>query len=208
MTILTLNETLLDELLGKLESVRSWSPRVISKLETLIRSGDDYALFRVNPIQFAAEKGIAEPEDIDLFLHSTKLGLFEMEWHLVCATCGNVVESFRNMHKLHSTYICNQCAFENTATLDDYIQVSFTISPSIREIAFHHPELLSADDFLFKYKLARGVHSWLTGWSHEALIRTVTKLLAYLEPGERRRVEFPRRCQDASANARRRRGRR
>ena len=187
----TLNEILLDELLGKLESARSWSPRVVSKLETLIHSADDYALFRVNPIQFAADKGIAELEAIDLFLHSTKLGLFEMEWHLVCATCGNVVESFRNMHKLHSTYICNQCAFENTATLDDYIQVSFTVARGVREIAFHHPEQLSADDYLYKYKLARGVHSWLTGWSHENLIRTVTKLLAYIEPGEKRRVEFP-----------------
>jgi class 3 adenylate cyclase len=186
-----LNETLLDDLLGKLESVRPWSPRVISKLETLIRAGDDYSLFRINPIQFAKEKGIAEPEAIDLFLHSAKLGLFEMEWHLVCATCGNVVDSFRNMHKLHSTYICNQCAFENTATLDDYIQVAFTISSSIRDITFHHPESLSVDDLLFKYKLSRGVHSWLEGWSHEDLIRAVTKLLAYLDPGAKRRVEFP-----------------
>lgn len=51
-----------------------------------------------------------------------------MEWHLVCATCGDVVESFRRMYRLRSTYVCNRCAFENTATLDDYIQVSFTIS--------------------------------------------------------------------------------
>ena len=186
-----LDDVLLDELLGSLESVRSWSPRVISKLENLIHAEDDYSLFRVNPIQFVAEKGIAEAEAIDLFLHSAKLGLFEMEWHLVCATCGNVVESFRNMHKLHATYICNQCAFENTATLDDYIQVSFTISRAIRDIAYHHPESLSADDFLYKYKLSRGVHSWLEGWSHEALIRAVTKLLDYLEPGEKRRMEFP-----------------
>jgi class 3 adenylate cyclase len=191
MTMTTLNETLLDELLGKLESVRSWSPRVISKLEALIHTNEDYNLFRINPIQFATERGIAETEAIDLFLHSAKLGLFEIEWHLVCATCGNVVESFRNMHKLHSTYICNQCAFETTATLDDYIQISFTISSSIRDIAFHHPESLSADDLLFKYKLSRGVHSWLAGWSHVDLIRAVTKLLAYLEPGEKRRVEFP-----------------
>jgi class 3 adenylate cyclase/predicted RNA-binding Zn-ribbon protein involved in translation (DUF1610 family) len=186
-----LNDALLDDLLGKLESARAWSPRVVAKLEALIHSENDYNLFRVNPIQFATEKSIAEAEAIDLFLHSARLGLFEMEWHLVCATCGNVVESFRDMHKLHSTYICNQCAFETTATLDDYIQVSFTISRSIREIAFHHPEALSADDFLFKYKLSRGVHSWLEGWSHEGLIRAVTKLLAYLEPGEKRQVEFP-----------------
>jgi hypothetical protein len=81
------NEILLDDLLGQLGSVRSWSPRVISKLETLIRTGDDYALCRVNPIQFVTEKGIAETEGIDLFMHSARLGLFEMEWHLVCATC-------------------------------------------------------------------------------------------------------------------------
>lgn len=56
---------------------------------------------------------------------------------------------------------------------------------------FHHPESLSADDLLFKYKLSRGVHSWLEGWSHEDLIRAVTKLLAYLEPGEKHRLEFP-----------------
>jgi class 3 adenylate cyclase len=186
-----LNDTLLDNLLGKLESVRTWSPRVISKLETLIRTGDDYTLFRINPIQFATEKGIAEAEAIDLFLHSAKLGLFEMEWHLICPTCGHVVESLRNMHKLHSFYVCSQCAFETTATLDDYIQIAFTISFPVREIVFHQPETLSADDLFFKYNLCKGAHSWLDGWSHESLLRAVTKLLAYLEPGEKRRLEFP-----------------
>jgi class 3 adenylate cyclase/predicted RNA-binding Zn-ribbon protein involved in translation (DUF1610 family) len=186
-----LNETLLDELLGQLESARSWSPRVISKLEAFIRAGEDYDLFRINPIRFGTEKGMAENEAIDLFLHSAKLGLFELEWHLVCPTCGHVVESLRNMHRLHSFYVCNQCAFETTATLDDYIQVAFTVSPSVREIVFHHPESLSADDLFFKYNLSRGAHSWLDGWSHEGLLRAVTKMLAYLEPGEKRRLEFP-----------------
>jgi class 3 adenylate cyclase/predicted RNA-binding Zn-ribbon protein involved in translation (DUF1610 family) len=186
-----LDETLLDELLGKLESARSWSPRVVSKLEATIRAGEDYDLFRINPIQYAADKGMAENEAIDLFLHSAKLGLFEMEWHLVCPTCGHVVESLRNMHKLHSFYVCNQCAFETTATLDDYIQVAFTVSPAVREIVFHHSETLSADDLFFKYNLSRGAHSWLDGWSHEGLLRAVTKMLAYLEPGETRRLEFP-----------------
>jgi len=38
----TINESLLDEHLGKLESARTWSPRVISKLENFIRSAKDY----------------------------------------------------------------------------------------------------------------------------------------------------------------------
>ena len=189
--MLSLNESLLDDLLAKLESAHTWSPRVISKLEAFIRSVDDYSLFRINPIRYATEKGMSETEAIDLFLYSASFGLFEMEWHLVCAMCGNIVESFRHMHRLHSTYVCKECAYENKATLDDYIQVAFTISRSVREIAFHHPESLSADDLFFKYNLCRGAHSWWDGWEHEQLFRAVTQFLDYLEPGEKRRLDFP-----------------
>ena len=41
-----LNDALLDDLLGKLESARAWSPRVVAKLEALIHSENDYNLFR------------------------------------------------------------------------------------------------------------------------------------------------------------------
>ncbi len=63
MSSIQLNEPLLDEKLAQLEEARSWSSRVISKLETAIRTADDYALFRVNPLQYAKEKGMAEAED-------------------------------------------------------------------------------------------------------------------------------------------------
>jgi hypothetical protein len=57
-----INEKLLEDRLGTLEAARSWSPRVVSRLEALIRSGEDDALFRVNPIKFASDKGMAEAE--------------------------------------------------------------------------------------------------------------------------------------------------
>jgi hypothetical protein len=55
---------------------------------SLIRSGEDDALFRINPIKFAADKGIAEAGAIDLFLHATAEGLFEMNWMQLCPRCG------------------------------------------------------------------------------------------------------------------------
>jgi hypothetical protein len=51
-----INESALEERLAKLESAKSWSPRVMSRLETLIRSGPDEAVFRINPIRFASER--------------------------------------------------------------------------------------------------------------------------------------------------------
>ena len=59
-----LNEQVLEERLAKLEAARSWSPRVVSRLETLLRSEAEEAVFRVNPIQFGSEKGIAEAEPL------------------------------------------------------------------------------------------------------------------------------------------------
>ena len=58
----SVNESLLDERLARLERAKPWSPRVISKLEAHIRTGDDDALFRINPLRFGTEKNIAENE--------------------------------------------------------------------------------------------------------------------------------------------------
>jgi hypothetical protein len=80
MPDITVNESQLDEHLSQLEQARAWSPRVIAKLETFIRSAPDVELFRVNPVQYGLERGLSEAEALDLFLHATKVGLFVMDW--------------------------------------------------------------------------------------------------------------------------------
>ncbi len=50
-----IDEKKLEDRLVALEAAKSWSPRVVSRLETLLRSGADEALYRINPIQFATE---------------------------------------------------------------------------------------------------------------------------------------------------------
>ena len=95
-----LQERLLESKMIGIEQVRSWSPRVISKFESLIRSGDDFSLYRVNPLTFARDRGIAEAESIDLFLHATRNGLFDMSWDVVCPQSGMVLESFGALRTL------------------------------------------------------------------------------------------------------------
>ena len=103
------NEQLLDERLAALEEARAWSPRLISKLESHIRTADDLALFRINAFSFAQERHLPENEIIDLFLHATALGLFSMDWSLYCPQCCCVVESFRSLKSLHNHYHCPFC---------------------------------------------------------------------------------------------------
>jgi class 3 adenylate cyclase len=179
-----INEQVLDERLSQLEQVRHWSPRVISKLETFIRTADDYDLFRINPLLYASEKGMTETEAIDLFLYSTKCGLFEMDWILVCAFCPQVVDSLRELSKLHSHVRCPFCKAENEVVLDDYVQVAFTISSHVRDIIFKHPESLSVEDFYLKYGFPRGLKI-----SQEVLL-SLHRFFADIEPGEKLNFEL------------------
>ena len=71
-------------LVGHLPATKSDNVRLVSKLESHIRSANDAELLRINPIAFATDKNLKEEEAVDLFLHAAALGLFEMTWILIC----------------------------------------------------------------------------------------------------------------------------
>ncbi|MGY5807577.1 DUF5939 domain-containing protein [Rhizobium sp. LEGMi198b] len=143
-------ERLLESKITEIEQARSWSPRIISKLEALIRSGDDLSLYRINPLAFARDRAIAEAESIDLFLHATRNGLFEMSWDVVCPQSGMVLDSFGALRTLKTHYVCGLCDVSGETNLDDFIEVTFTVSPHLRRLPFHDPGSLSVEDFHWK----------------------------------------------------------
>src|ERR687889_2654083 len=142
-----IDEKLLEERLAALESARSWSPRLVSKLESHIRSASDVELLRINPIKFATDKSLKEEEAIDLFLHAAALGLFEMTWILICPICSCVIDSFRALKNLRSHCRCTHCHLDFVVALDDMIAVTFTVKPAIPRIAYHHPQTPTAGGF-------------------------------------------------------------
>src|SRR5215467_2861260 len=150
--IMTLQERLLEGKMTEIEQARSWSPRVISKFEALIRSGDDLSLYRINPLAFGRDRGISEAESIDLFLHSTRNGLFDMSWDVVCPQSGMVLESFGALRTLKTHYLCGLCDVSGETDLDDFIEVTFTVSPQLRRLSFHDPQSLSVEDFHWKLR--------------------------------------------------------
>jgi class 3 adenylate cyclase len=186
-----IDERALDEHLAALEAARGWSPRTISRLETLVRAGDDEAVFRVNPVKLAAERGMAEAETIDLFLHASAVGLFTMDWLLLCPLCSCVVDSFGSLRAVDNHYHCAMCQTDYEAQLDDYIAVTFTVAPTVRRIAFHDPAGLPARDYVVKYRVT-GPH--LAGRTPDGLVwgdlvDQVTRAVSYLPPGETVRLD-------------------
>jgi class 3 adenylate cyclase len=150
----SLDERLLESRMTEIEQARIWSPRVISKFETLIRSGEEVSVYRANPLAFARDRGVTEPESIDLFLHAARAGLVDMHWDILCPHSGLVLESFGKLQSLRSHFVCGLCDIDGHTDLDDFIEVSFSVSPQVRRLALHDLDTLSIEDLHWKVKFA------------------------------------------------------
>src|SRR3954464_9661549 len=183
------NESILSQRLDALRSVRSWAPNVLPELERFIRTADDYDLFRVNPVQYGGLTGLWEADAIELFVHAAKVGLFEMDWLLICAYCPQVAGSFRELDQVHPRFQCAFCNAINDVALDDYIQVTFTVSGAVRDIAFRHPEKLSVEDYYLRYNFSKGFIA-PHGMTHQQLVAVLSRGFADIEAHEHRSFDF------------------
>jgi class 3 adenylate cyclase len=122
---------------------QSAEPAVAAAIERLLRDGSDRELCRVNPLAFAAARGLGEEAVISGFLHAARLGLFELGWNVLCPSCGGVVQAGATLKTVdREEYRCTFCAVDYAPTLDEIVEVAFTVNPRVRRIAAHDPESL------------------------------------------------------------------
>jgi len=180
---INVNEQRIEELLACIETVRSWSPRVVSKLEMHLRTASDDEVFRINPLRFAIEKGIDEEESIALFLHATRSGLFDLEWHLVCPLCSQYLASFSSLRHVHSDYYCATCHVRGEAALDDYIEITFSVAEAARGLKYHDPDSLTAREYIREFRWSKGAY-YPDGRTFLDLMDEMNVFTEFIEPGE------------------------
>ncbi|TFV35070.1 adenylate/guanylate cyclase domain-containing protein [Bradyrhizobium frederickii] len=179
----SIDEWLLESKMTQIEQARAWSPRVISKFETLMRSGDEVSLYRANPLAFARDRNVAEPESIDLFLHAARAGLLDMHWDILCPHSGLVLESFGRLRALRSHFVCGLCDIEGQTDLDDFIEVSFSVSPQVRRLALYDVDNLSIEDLHWKLKFANSGRLPGGQIRFVDLLRSLVRGMSYLPTG-------------------------
>ncbi|NKJ05054.1 adenylate/guanylate cyclase domain-containing protein [Rhizobium sp. SG741] len=116
---------------------------IVDAIERLVVEAPDRKLNRVNVLAFAADQGFDEEQTINAFLHGSRLGLFEMSWNVLCPGCGGVLDANTSLKTVQSeTYNCTLCAAGYEPTLDEMVEVTFTVSPRVRHIEAHNPHEL------------------------------------------------------------------
>lgn len=154
-------------------------------LEQLVRDAPDADLNRINALEFAARHGLPEEKAIGAFLHAARLGLFEMSWNILCPGCGGVLNTNATLQTVHQhDYACSICAAGYEPTLDEMVEVSFTVSPRVRRIAAHSPHTLPIWDYVRQMYWASGLDLPAAG-EFEALMQRVVLDWAELGPGEK-----------------------
>jgi class 3 adenylate cyclase len=137
---------------------QSATPEAAGAIEALIAKGSDPSLCRVNALAFAAKHGLDEEEAIAAFLHATDLGLFELAWNVLCPGCGGVLDTGATLKSFdRATYTCALCAAGYEPTLDEMVEVTFTVSPNVRRIAAHDPHSLPPLEFYRQVFWSSGV---------------------------------------------------
>jgi class 3 adenylate cyclase len=127
---------------------QSASPDAADALERLVRNAPDHKLSRVNVLDFAAQTGLDEERTIGAFLEASRIGVFDMSWNVLCPGCGGVLGANATLKAItRDKYECHVCAAGHRLTLDEMVEVTFTVSQRVRKIAAHNPEMLPISEY-------------------------------------------------------------
>ena len=162
---------------------QSADPSAVSAIEELVRDAPDHALSRVNAVDFATKACLDQERAIAAFLHAARLGIFELSWNVLCPGCGGVLDTSTTLKSVNrEEYDCAMCATEYRPTLDEMVEVTFTVSRRVRRIAAHNPHELPLAEYF------RQVF-WGSGFDvpedFEQVFEEVTLDAIELPPGEK-----------------------
>src|ERR1700680_1689845 len=155
-----MTERLTSEAQGLFTVLRqSADPETVAEIERFVAEAPDRALCRVNVIDFAVTRHLDEERVVAAFLHAARLGIFELSWNVLCPGCGGVLGSSATLKSVkHEDYICALCAAGDQPTLDEMVEVTFTLSRRVRKISAHEPDDLAFFEYMRQIFWASGMN--------------------------------------------------
>ncbi len=107
---------------------------VVSQLVSLIRSADDFTLARIRPYALADDWKLPRRDVLETCLRSTRLGLLDLQWELLCPLCRGAGETGKSLSEINSQVHCETCQIDFTVNFDRFVEVTFRPNSLLRQI--------------------------------------------------------------------------
>lgn len=132
---------------------------LVARLVDLVRAGDDLDLHRVQPLRLARAWGVDETAVVVALLHGTRVGLFELNWDVVCPHCRGTRVEARSLGEVPAQGSCTVCAIDFDTAGPEALEVTFRPHAAVRDVPERHycsAEPATKDHVQVQQRLAPG----------------------------------------------------
>ena len=164
-----INDFALQNKVNTLKAFPNLDSDTIDRFAAILKTQGDWQLFRINPLKFAEQHGFDAQVCTDLFIHGAKIGLFDMNYNMVCPMCGGIANSHHELDELEpESFYCYVCDINVPTALDGQVEVSFTIHPDIKTLGI---DPLKDEQSYFLYHFSNNYEKTteLLAYSHNLL---------------------------------------
>lgn len=124
----------LQKIRGRL-SAAGQSPEIVALLVDHLTRADDLAVTKMRPYALADEWRQDRRAVLPLFLHSTRAGLLDFSWDILCPLCRGASVSTQHLSGVRANVHCPTCRIDYTANFDQSVELTFSPNRAIRNAA-------------------------------------------------------------------------
>jgi len=107
---------------------------VVERLIDFVSSADGFALARIRPYALADEWKLSRRAVLEACLRSTRFGLLDLQWELLCPLCRGAGETGKSLSEISSQVHCETCRIDFTVNFDRFVEVTFKPNPLLRQV--------------------------------------------------------------------------
>ena len=106
----------------------------VKRLVNFVATAYDFELARIRPYALADEWNISRRDVLEACLRSTRFGLLDLQWELLCPLCRGAGETGKSLSEISSQVHCESCRIDFTVNFDRFVEITFQPNALLRQI--------------------------------------------------------------------------
>jgi class 3 adenylate cyclase len=107
---------------------------IVERLLKLVETADDFAVARIRPYELADEWKVSRRAVLETCLRSTRVGLLDLQWELLCPLCRGAKETEGSLSDISSHLHCESCRIDFAVNFDRFVEVTFRPNALLRQV--------------------------------------------------------------------------